>query len=74
MRAREFTKTKISEGVDELFEINMSPKNLERLVADIPDARVGIEFEMARLAFNRFVTNVMGRSSTAGYGYREVRT
>lgn len=46
MRAREFTKTKISEGVDELFEINMSPKNLERLVADIPGARVGIEFEM----------------------------
>jgi hypothetical protein len=46
MRAREFTKTKISEGVDELFEINMTPKNLERLVADIPGARVGIEFEM----------------------------
>jgi hypothetical protein len=46
MRAREFTKNKISEGVDELFEINMSPKNLERLVADIPGARVGIEFEM----------------------------
>lgn len=46
MRAREFTKTKISEGVDELFEINMSPRNLERLVADIPGARVGIEFEM----------------------------
>lgn len=46
MRAREFTKSKIVEGVDELFEINMSPKNLERLATNIPGARVGIEFEM----------------------------
>ena len=46
MRAVEFTKSKIAESVDSLFEINMSPKNLERLIADIPDARVGIEFEM----------------------------
>ena len=46
MRAVEFTKSKIAEGVDSLFEINMSPKNLERLIADIPGARVGMEFEM----------------------------
>ncbi len=46
MRAVEFTKSKIAESVDSLFEINMSPKNLERLVADIPGARVGMEFEM----------------------------
>lgn len=46
MRAAEFTLTKIQEGVDQLFEINMSPNNLERLVADISGARVGIEFEM----------------------------
>lgn len=46
MRAREFTKSKIVEGVDELFEINMSPSNLERLATNIPGARVGIEFEM----------------------------
>jgi hypothetical protein len=46
MRAIEFTKTKIAESVDSLFEINMSPKNLERLIADIPGARVGMEFEI----------------------------
>jgi hypothetical protein len=46
MRAVEFTKSKVAESVDSLFEINMSSKNLERLVADIPGARVGIEFEM----------------------------
>jgi hypothetical protein len=46
MRAVEFIKSKVAEGVDSLFEINMSPKNLERLIADIPGARVGIEFEM----------------------------
>ena len=31
---------------DELFEINMSPTNLQKLVAAIPDARAGLEFEM----------------------------
>lgn len=31
---------------DELFEINMSPSNLKKLVKDIPGARVGLEFEM----------------------------
>jgi hypothetical protein len=31
---------------DELFEINMSPSNLQKLAAAIPDARAGLEFEM----------------------------
>ena len=31
---------------DELFEINMSPTNLQKLAAAIPDARAGLEFEM----------------------------
>jgi hypothetical protein len=38
MRAKEFVN-------QDLFEINMSPSNLKRLVRDI-DARAGIEFEM----------------------------
>jgi hypothetical protein len=46
MRARQFIKTtrKISESQD-LFEINMSPSNLQKLAKNI-DAQVGIEFEM----------------------------
>ena len=31
---------------DELFEINMSPSNLTKLVKEIPGAMVGLEFEM----------------------------
>jgi Putative amidoligase enzyme len=31
---------------DELFEINMSPNNLTKLVKEIPGAMVGLEFEM----------------------------
>ena len=31
---------------DELFEINISPNNLTKLVKDIPGALVGLEFEM----------------------------
>ena len=42
MRLREFTK---KPEVD-LFEINMSPKNLEQLASQIQGARVGMEFEM----------------------------
>jgi hypothetical protein len=38
MRAKEFVN-------QDLFEINMSPSNLKRLVRNI-DARAGIEFEM----------------------------
>jgi hypothetical protein len=60
---------------------NTSPRNTEFIVYRASDNRTEGSFqvraddpEMARLAFNRFVTNVMGRSSTAGYGYREVRT
>jgi len=31
---------------DELFEINMSPTSLKKLAGKIPDAQVGLEFEM----------------------------
>jgi hypothetical protein len=31
---------------DELFEINMSPSNLQKLAKDIPQAKFGLEFEM----------------------------
>ena len=34
------------EAQQELFEVEMSPSNLKRLASQIPDARVGIEFEM----------------------------
>jgi hypothetical protein len=60
---------------------NSSPRNTEFIVYRASDNRTEGAFqaraddpEMARLAFNRFVTNVLGRSSPAGYGYREVRT
>jgi hypothetical protein len=60
---------------------NTSPRNTEFIVYRASDNRTEGAFqaraddpEMARLAFNRFVTNVLGRSSPAGYGYREVRT
>jgi len=46
---KSFTK-KLSESWEpdsqELFEINMSPTNLSRLVRDIPGALAGMEFEM----------------------------
>ena len=41
MRASELTRS----GID-LFEISMSPKNLEQLASQIQGARVGMEFEM----------------------------
>ena len=31
---------------DELFEINMSPSNLQKLAKDIPQAKFGLEFEL----------------------------
>ena len=31
---------------DELFEINMSPSNLQKLAKDLPDAKFGLEFEL----------------------------
>jgi hypothetical protein len=42
MRLREFTK---KPAVD-LFEINMSPTNLEQLASQVQGVRVGMEFEM----------------------------
>lgn len=45
MRAVEFTLTPIREAID-LYEINMSPSNLERLTKKMPGVRVGMEFEM----------------------------
>lgn len=45
MRVNEFVLTKIKEAVD-LFEINMSPNNLERLANQLTRVRVGMEFEM----------------------------
>lgn len=45
MRAVEFTLTPIREAID-LYEINMSPKNLDQLARQIEGARVGMEFEM----------------------------
>jgi hypothetical protein len=60
---------------------NTPSRNTEFIVYRASDNRTEGAFqaraddpEMARLAFNRFVTNVLGRSSPAGYGYREVRT
>ena len=34
------------EAQQELFEVNMSPSNLKKLAGTIPDAKVGIEYEM----------------------------
>lgn len=34
------------EAQQELFEVNMSPSNLKKLVGTVPNAKVGIEYEM----------------------------
>jgi hypothetical protein len=50
MRFKQFKSKSLKE--DDLFEINMSPKNLRKLASDI-NARAGVEFEM-------IVPNVQG--------------
>jgi hypothetical protein len=61
-------------------DTNLPPGNTEYIVYRAFDNRPEGAFiarsgdpESARLAFNSFVTNVLGRSSPAGYGYREIR-